>query len=1058
MLLICIIFSSVYDSGSCRSADTDLTKWDEGWSYRIELDLPIDTSKDCSNNQPIDLKVNFNRPCWGINESHHSVRVCCWYNNNWRELESQIYDLELTSNIRIRSCRVVFLTPDFVDGSERYFVFYDDSSKSPVDYKDHVSVKDEYYYYEPISEINAEANYYEIKQDGYVIYGVGQKGKAINRHLSQCIVGQKDLAKKFSGFDTHPIATFCFSYHHGTEEDDEISSDQKLVSKDILVDGNLMVKFGIESSSTDGSLKTTNIYRYYYCPTAKKRMQVHVKHEVLEEGEVTGITNVDGRYGAVISFESRSESLKKMRFGDILPYMHLYSETDDIREYELTTNPESSSREWIVSYIDDCDLGSESWFSYDEGEEGKAYGMIFPSNKNIVQSGTNVRDGIQLKVAEKEYFDAIGAEVDYAIINFGRNSYERENGEHERLIPDDLVVEYDAEYFYSKEGGYHEVRKEAAIYKKLISLNKEDSSGFQGSKKIHTLTVVPRFTARLFSHPFISNITGINIAEIWGEIYKDGKLIDVGHPTKPFIGAPRIKFNNLEAGNYNIKIFRKILNFDKKFIGFESVQINDDERIAVYCTWQKSLTVKTLDQNREGIEDTKWFLYKNNTVISKNTTKKDGFINLKYPFNLFNSVTLNGFYKGFKVYEKKIPLLQNSVNLDLELHDLNVEIKDRLDMKPGVELKPFLTSKNMNASKFTKIYPVYSNNQLFQFENLPSFTYQFHVSYASYRKTHDIDIPSDLEKIDIDFSALYKLSFNLYDKKGKDLENNKHYLDIVRDGGVVYSGINPKETMFLPPAIYTLKVYSNNGELIGIKLLNLKNSKTVDIVTTQGSIFTILAIGLALVFMGEMVVLVIMRKISINSFLKLIAMSLIFISLFLPWWSLSGETATGDVKKTTDLFIYPQTMIESLEYEGNIYSEKANIPEIFTNFLNFIFIVVCSGIILIGLSFIPNILLKKHYRRVLMASGILFLILITIGFIYGMDQICDITVGSLFGSRNLNVYLPDQTNTLVPASWGLGIGFYICFIAGLIAFVTGIIDSFEFDEWPKTLRRKILRF
>ena len=69
-----------------------------------------------------------------------------------------------------------------------------------------------------------------------------------------------------------------------------------------------------------------------------------------------------------------------MRFGKILPYLHVYGENNQIKEYEINPNPENKERDWIIPYSDDCDLGEDAWLSYDEGESGKAFGILFSSN------------------------------------------------------------------------------------------------------------------------------------------------------------------------------------------------------------------------------------------------------------------------------------------------------------------------------------------------------------------------------------------------------------------------------------------------------------------------------------------------------------------------------------------------------------------------------------------------------------------------------------------------------------------------------------------------------
>ena len=163
---IIILLISPVLTMSVSSEDNSLPTWNANWSYRQEIILPISTEKPQAKFQPIDLHIEFDNLCWVKNEKDHSVRVCCWDGNRWHELESQIYDLEFKDPYHINKCGLVFLIPEFADGTERYFVYYDDTEKTSPDYIDHVSIEDAYYYYEPISGISAEGDYYKIKEDG----------------------------------------------------------------------------------------------------------------------------------------------------------------------------------------------------------------------------------------------------------------------------------------------------------------------------------------------------------------------------------------------------------------------------------------------------------------------------------------------------------------------------------------------------------------------------------------------------------------------------------------------------------------------------------------------------------------------------------------------------------------------------------------------------------------------------------------------------------------------------------------------------------------------------
>ena len=1048
LVLGCIILMFLVSSVltiSVSSEDNMPPDWNKDWAYRQEIKLPISTENLFAKYQPIDIRVKFVRSCWAKDEKEHSIRVVCWDGYKWHELESQIYDLKYTDSYHIGRCDLVFLVPEIADGEERYFVYYDDDEKPSPRYIDHVSIEDAYYYLEPISGISLEADYYKITEDGYLVYVVGQKGQIYNRRFSQSIVKEKPGTKEFDMLNSDQGAAFSFSYFHGVEDEDEISSDQVLVSKDICVDGNLMVEFGIVSESSGKDLRTTNIYKYYYCPTKEKRICVHVKHEVLDKGVVTGIENADGRYGTLGSLKSRSARVEKMRFGEIPPYLHVYGENDYIREYRMNVDPESKEREWVISYSDDCDLGKDAWISYDEGESGKAHAILFSSNEDIVKYGTDERDGIQLKVVEREYLDIVGTEVDYTAINFGRNSYEK-GSIHDVDIPGDLVVEFDAEFFTAEEGSYKDVIEEGKIYRTLVKHRHKSEKGlFEGDQNIHTLTVIPRLSGRISSYPWLVNITGGALPVTWVELYYDNTLVSSGVVTKPLLGVPRKKFPKLAPGEYVVRAYRKIGDNVKNYIGVEPVKIEGDTTLHIYCTWQKSIELNIHNQHGEGIKDVELILSKGDTVVIRNVTSDIGMTILYAPFNLFDSYVLEAFYKGFIIYAKEVPMMKKKVDINLDIYDLTVEINDELGLCPGVDVRPFLTSLEMDNP--LRITPVDIGHGKYIFGDLPAATYELQISYGSFFDIKTIDVP-EISDTSIRFTAIFDISTELFDIRGDPIQDDNQRMDIIRNGRIIYESVEPDKIVSIPPGKYTINVYSD-GRLIGFKNIELMSNRNIKIVTTEEPILPIVVTGLVLVFIGEIVVLLLFKKISLNTFLKLMAMTLILLSLFQPWWVLNASSNYPAAEKNTEMFILPQTMIDSVTYEDKTYLDLATVPELFTEFLGVLLLVVCLGFVLLGVSFIPNIFLKRRFSLILISASILFLILIAATFSFGMSKICEISIGSLQGGGTLDIVLPSGETVIMSSSWGLGSGFYLCIISALAALAAGILDCLRRESWPK---------
>ena len=1029
--------------------------WNEDWSHYQELTLPIDTEDPAAHFQPIDMEIVFDDSCWAKNTEEHSIRMLCWYGNKWHELESQIYDLNFTDECHISSCSIVFLIPDRAYGEELYFVYYDDHEKPAPHYTDHVNIVDAYYYYEPISGIAVEGDYYRITEDGFVVYGIGQKGDVMNRKLSQIVIKQLPQSETFDILNSELLASFSFAYHEGKEETDEVSSDQVLISKEIIQDGNLMVEFGIISESSNGNLRTTNVYKYYYSPTTTKRMNVHVKHEVLEECIVKGIEDIDGRYGAIISYRSRSAGFQKMCFGDILPYLHVYGENNRIKEYQMDVNPENKEREWIISYLDDCDLGEEAWISYDEGEDGNVHAILLSKNKNVVIHGTDERDGVQITVTEREYLDAIGTDIDYASIAFGRNSYES-GRTHDLVIPDDLVVEFDAEFFTIEEGSYENVQTEGNFFRKLASYRYKDDDEFTGKQNIYTLTIIPHLGGRIISYPLLVRLLNLTLPVTWVELYQNDTLLQAGMVSKPIVGFQIKKFPKLAPGEYIVKLYTVIGDRRKNYIGIERINLQEDLTLHIYTLFQKNFKITIKDQDGRYIKDVDLFLLRNNTLVASNSTGGWQTTNLYAPFNLFkpyvlgnlkdlqfadlftlaDPYVLKAYYQGFLIYDEELGIVQKKVEITQELYDLTVTVEDRLGFAPGVNVRPSLTSAQMRQP--IDILPEEKGEGTYVFENLPPATYEVKISYGGFTDTKSVDVPAVGETIQLEFTATYDLTIDLMNSRGGFLLLNNQKIMISRQGKTIYSSLPPGSTTSLPPGGYTV-VAVDGTETIASKLVDLTNDKDVQLITKIDSLIALLVTGLVFVFIGQLVILCLAKKISLNTCLKASAMALILVSLFQPWWALTAESSSQATKESM-MYLYPQTMIDTMTFEGKISYDVATLPEIFTNAVGILVIIICTGLFFMGISFIPNIVLRRRFSYGLAAASLLFIILVAAAFSVGMSHICEISLGGLQGQGMLDIELPTGETVAMSSSWGLSYGFYLCILSALLLIATAIID------------------
>ena len=1038
-ILLLLMIPAVSLPGS--SKDDGGPSWDADfveWSYRQEILPPIETNDSLAHFQPIDLRVRFENPCWTENENRTSIRIACWHDETWHDLESQIYSIEKIQGETsiISECNVIFLIPDFADGTEQYFMYYDDEKTSAPNYEDHVTIKDLNYSSSPLPEISAVAKFYGIIEDGYCVYGVGQEGQLLDRSCAQVVVKQQKNSKEFDLITSDQIVSFAFSYYYGDKEKDESSSDQVFLDKKILIDGNLMVEFGIFSESNRKDVQTTAIYRYYYCPIEEKRINVHVKHEMLKDATVQGINNIDGRFGSLISLKSRSAAVESLNFGDIYPYLNFYSENEKIEQYQLNQNPSTKEREWIISYKNDAALGSEAWLSYGYGKKGIANAVLFASNKGVVTSGTDERDGIQLKVAEKEYVNFLGTEVDYVSINFGRHSFEPGHS-HDVTIPANLVVQFDAEMFLSETGGYDSVEKESSFYKALLQSRRYSGDvPFEREQKRYNVTIIPRFGRTHFSYPRLSNLTGYAFPVTWIELHQDGRLVSEGAANRSLFIRAKKTFSNILEGEYLVKIFFK-WGEKKIFTGSTVIQLNKDVRVNVFCTWERTIKFTFLDQNGKGISDIHgWLTNKNGVLYDENISQNTGELLVKAPFDKRDPYTLKVEYKGLILYDERLQKTIRKLNkqMTLELYDLSVDITDELDLPPGVELTPTLLTPDDNTT--VQITPKVNGKGSYVFESVPAGDYHIQISYGEFIDDVHVTIPSSENIVHMKFSALFTLIIDLFDSKGNTLVNDDIEYVIYRDNQTIDR--TKEKTLVLPPARYSIYAYLDNT-LIGLKPVELTNDKHLTFVTTIESLFPLFLSLFFYGLFGFFVILTFLKKFSVSSLLKSLAILLVIFSFIQPWWLFTATSATLPAEKTTALYVNPGMMIETKTYYGEVSLNLAEMPDMFLLFLVWIVPIASLACISIGIGIVLRRTMKKNYAFFLSIIGVILLGLLLAAFSFGTTRLIDASLGSVQGEKNLSIAMGTE-DILMHSTWGFSAGFYIVCIAVVVAVVGILLD------------------
>jgi len=160
------------------------------------------------------------------------------------------------------------------------WVYFDDNEQSNTEYKDRVSVEESYFKYDKIPTFPFEQEYFEISQDGFIIYAVAKDGTFGGESVSQQVTKLKPNTKDMMMSSTDNIVSFDLGYWYQNEGWEIISTRCKYISDKIFVDGNLMVKFGIVSRSKDDLFQSTVVYKYYFCPLEDKKIYLEKAEEL----------------------------------------------------------------------------------------------------------------------------------------------------------------------------------------------------------------------------------------------------------------------------------------------------------------------------------------------------------------------------------------------------------------------------------------------------------------------------------------------------------------------------------------------------------------------------------------------------------------------------------------------------------------------------------------------------------------------------------------------------------------------------------------------------------
>jgi hypothetical protein len=247
-----------------------------------------------------------------------------------------------------------------------------------------------------------------------------------------------------------------------------------------------------------------------------------------------------------------------------------------------------------------------------------------------------------------------------------------------------------------------------------------------------------------------------------------------------------------------------------------------------------------------------------------------------------------------------------------------------------------------------------------------------------------------------------------------------------------------EKTISLPPAKYTINAYMKN-DLIGEKQVELTNDKHLIFLTTVDSLFPTVLSLLFYILFGFFVVLTLLKKFSLPSLLKSLAILFIILSLFQPWWIFIGSSAIPPAERTTTMYVNPGIMIKTTKYYGDTTFEIAELPDIVLMLLGAIVPLAILTCLILGLAILLKRTKKKQYALLLSIAGVVLLCILLSSFYFMTAKLTETSIGAIQGEGTFTFSFESE-EIIMQSSWGFSTGFYFIFIAVIVAVISLLLD------------------